>query len=72
MNFVGEKKSPKLTNSLNKMKLEEEKKKAYRYFIINIITSLDSFLWMILITSVSTFYIVSKLYRDPTGKCVTT
>ena len=27
MNFVGEKKSPKLTNSLNKMKLEEEKKK---------------------------------------------
>ena len=55
------------------MKLEEEKKKAYRYFIINIITSLDSFLWMILITtSVSTFYIVSKLYRDPTGKRVTT
>lgn len=70
---MGEKKSPKLTNSLNKMKLEEEKKKAYRYFIINIITSPDSFLWMILITtSVSTFYIVSKLYRDPTGKCVTT
>ena len=70
---MGEKKSPKLTNSLNKMKLEEEKKKAYRYFIINIITSPDSLLWMILITtSVSTFYIVSKLYRDPTGKCVTT
>ena len=70
---MGEKKSPKLTNSLNKMKLEEEKKKAYRYFIINIITSPDSFLWMILITTgVSTFYIVSKLYRDPTGKCVTT